>query len=619
MKPRRQGEGRSLSAAIMGHLMSSKKNAAQPGQLSLDIEPSAEAPASPASASQTSSSAWAPNPDLAWSAPESPWDAILLAAELNHTDLIDSLLALPHQWDLRAQEPGTRAIRGLGKNDEGKTALHLLLRQRSSSGWSSDGFESGSGQAQRQALELVRRGADFLGLSEDRQSALAIAAINGRQDFICGLAGHPDFQYEKIKGLKSGPHNMALTAQDQRMPILGHLIRSGQQQAAQALIEAAGWPVNAKDFLGHLPLGYCEHAHMTEALLKLGADPALEDDHGVNAMTHAQNADNTQERDKMIGLIAGALRKGAAKNDPALLAQLQNDNLPALLEAAQNAPKSSLLKLISAFRFDLPNVRDPKTGATPLMATLLGGRLSSAAHLLNAGCSINAQDANGISAAAYLLLGLAASGSPSGSAKALYANAEPTIDWSIVNRDGLPVAFHPFLITGVEDHSALNTALDRVVGVAESSKAPLAGPGGEPLMSAFAPAVEGLNRDWVIFDMLNKGLNATLKINQPEGVDHLLKVALKKYAPKDFAASAYSYGGNNTRAFFTQIEALIKQGVVQPESLELSTELFDNASESGRSAMAESIPSIHSFLELCSLRQANAPRASSARKAGPRL
>lgn len=598
--------------------MSSKKHAPDSRQLSLDIEPTSPATnAAPSPAGHKSPSAWAPSAELAWQAPEAPWDALLLAAELNHTDLINSLLSLPIDWNMKASEPGTRTLRGLNKQDEGKTALHLLLRQRSSQSWNPDGFETDALQAQRQALELARRGADFIGLSNDQQSALAVAATHQRKEFIQGLAGHPDFIYERVKSLRVGGFNPAAPVKDHRPSLLGHLIRTDQEEAATALITQAGWPVNERDNQGQLPLGYCRHARMTAALLKLGADPALEDADGVNAMAHAQGAENTQERDKMIGLLAQALRKGAAKNDPVLMAQLQAENLPALLEAAENSPKSSLSKLISAFKFDIRSVKDPRTGATPLMAALKGGRLSSAAYLLEAGASINAQDGQGLSAAAYLLLGRAASGSPAGMAKALYQKAEPLIQWDLTDPQGRPLSFQPFLIKPNDDPEALKTALERVIAASSERGAPLRGARSEPLMSVFAPALIETKRDWQFYEHARKALGETLKIKQLDGVDHVLKAALVKYAQT--GSSSYSYGAGSSREFFSQIDTLIKQGAITPESLPACTDYFNAAPEAKRAAMAESLPGLHAFLELCALRQEQAPAAQGARKNGPRL
>lgn len=366
--------------------------------------------------------------------------ALLLACLLNHTLLARSLLDLPVAWDFRettpALDPKARSDRLPGQDgEEGWPAASLLLR-RARNSWNSSHFERHRGsplsEGSEIALEMVRRGASPAYPSETPgASPLASAIAYHRVDFLEGLVGHPEFAFQTIHPLlcQNGSE------------LLSSAIARGQIDSARLLVEKAGWPINRLDKDGLYPLGYSRTAEMAQALLDLGADPALKDAAGLNALARIQDIDNTSEREQIISKFTAAFRKSASK-DPALLEALRSENVAALFEAAENAPKSTLSKIIGSFKFDVAKLRDPKTGRTPLMAALLGGRKASAAELLSRGCDINAVDQEGISAAAYMLLGNDAN-SRSGTSLNLGARE---VDWSLTCSKGYPVALQPALL-----------------------------------------------------------------------------------------------------------------------------------------------------------------------------
>lgn len=416
---------------------------AQSAQLGLDFDapppppppltPPARAPSSP------------PGPP-AWLAPQLPiapergMDALAMACAIQNAPLARALMELPQQWDFNAPHE-----LGFGARPGAPSPLaHLLLARAHH--WSNPGARPGFDNITATALSMVERGADFLQTHNAGLNAITLCAIGQREEFFEHLQGHPRFAHALMGHLRVGSRGLdEATRPDTRRPLLGYLVANGQLSSATALISHAGFPPNGFDPDGRLPIGYCRTLDALEALIALGAQPGLVDQHGLNALARAQEVSDTETRDKMITRIANELKK-EAKSNPSIMATLQAQNIAALLEAAQNAPKSSLLKTISAFKFDVSKARDPKTLLTPLMAACLGGRMASAQHLLAAGSDINALDANGVPASAYLLAGAETSNGPPCST---LAKAQASrIDFSILSKRGWPVAMEAAFLMG---------------------------------------------------------------------------------------------------------------------------------------------------------------------------
>jgi ankyrin repeat protein len=430
------------------------------GQLGLDFDaaPSAE----PAATPEPTPSIKAKEPTAPdWLAPEQRsvsergMDALAMACSIQNAPLARALMELPERWDFNAQYAP-----GLGFQPGAPSPLSHLLATRQSHGWSNNEHNPGLDDITSTALRMVERGADFLQTDRRGLNAISLCAMSRRQEFFMHLEGHPRFAYSLMgqmrvgslsedqidseKRLGTGEDKPALMP-DTRRPLMGHLILTGQLWAAEALVAHAQFGPNQLDPDGRLPIGYCRSLEAIEKLLSLGAQPGLTDAEGLNALARIQDVSETEVRDKMITRVANELKK-SAKSDPSIMATLQAQNIAALLEAAQNAPKSSLLKTISAFKFDVSKARDPRTLLTPFMAACLGGRMASAAHLLAAGSDINAQDADGVSAASYLLAGNETSNGPD--CIDVAKKHAPEINFSSLSHRGWPVALEAAFMMG---------------------------------------------------------------------------------------------------------------------------------------------------------------------------
>ena len=364
--------------------------------------------------------------------------ALMSAAEINHVELGYKLLSMAHPWNVNEVLLDSRTR----KNDIGCSVLAIFLNKPNGYwGQTNTSHESDSLLAQKICLELVQRGSDLLTLSPQNEAPLACAIRNQREHFIAQLKGHPQFQFPLIKALRIGqrekPSDPQKPNHDSRRGILEFAVSSSSLPMVRSLINDAGWNINELGPSGKYPIGFAKNAPMCQLLLSLGANPALEDLQGENALARTQSqAENTVERDKMIGMIAKDMAKRGGAS-PALMEQLRAENVVALLEAAEKAPKSSLLKTISAFKFDPSKVQDPETGLTPLMAALRGGKLASAAHLLKCGCSFDTQDQKGRCAAAYALLGQSSPNGPS----SIDLIKDWPIDWSARSQEGFSPLF----------------------------------------------------------------------------------------------------------------------------------------------------------------------------------
>lgn len=367
--------------------------------------------------------------------PDSPSALLRACAENASRPLIASLLDLPIAWDL--------SERSERSDLSGKTAAGILL-----SSWHR-GHDSGSepllaawpslSPESALAAEMVERGASPIFPADPGASPVACAAATGRADFLAAIASHPDFSFPKILPLLSF----------QKTELLSAACASGLIDVARILVETAGWPVNRQDKDGRFPLGYAQTLEMSQALLNLGADPSLPDAEGLNAIARAQSIRDTSAREAVVSALAKKMREAAPGAES--LADLARGNEAALFQAAQNAPKSTLSQLLKAFRFDPSKLRDPRTGRTPLMAALLGGRQANARELAGKGCSINDQDADGVSAAAYMLLGADANSTWAAPSRGFadFARLEMEIDWSAVCSKGYPVALQPLRLFGL--------------------------------------------------------------------------------------------------------------------------------------------------------------------------
>lgn len=369
---------------------------------------------------------------------------LLMACLINHTPLVASLLEGPGPFSfLETLPPAERSDRLPGHQDEAHwPAISLLLRAAPSSSWSSrPHFERAAPDtpsAEALALRMLEMGAGLLYPPEaPGASPLAAAIEHRRSSFLEAVGAHPDFSFPKIEALLASDGSELLS----RAVFLNNI------PAARALLLQAKWPPNRLDRLGRHPLGYARTPEMAQAMLSLGADPALKDAEGLNALERASSVRDTPAREGILQAFAASLRQSS---DPAALADLREGNVAALLLAAEKSPKGTLEKIIRSFKFDVAKLRDPKTGRTPLMAALLGGRLASAKDLLARGCDINAADARGISAAAYLLLCNDANRTYGSFGenfdKRLLNSLKSQIDWSAVSLEGVPLPLQPALL-----------------------------------------------------------------------------------------------------------------------------------------------------------------------------
>lgn len=372
----------------------------------------------------------------------------MLACQLRHTDLVRSLLSssLSHDFSERLVFDQEKSPRGsqIDSDCDGQTSLMLLMRPQGRS-WHAINFESSSEASCELGLQMVERGASFVIVDHQDQSALGIALEAGRENFIVGLRGHPDFIRERIQSLRVGALDRrpsrsegdepASPRPDRRPSLIAKAVLDDRHLAIRALVESARLPLNELDVNGRYPIAHAQTLPTLELLLELGADPSLEDADGLNALAHAQDVADTATRDKMIARIAQHMLR--ARKNPSDLAAIQNANIAGLLEAAEKAPKSSMLRTISAFKFDASKVAD-EHGFTPLMAALRGGRLASAEHLLGLGCDLNARTDQGIPACAFLAAGFETPNGPR-SLDLLKAHGAKA-DWSAQDHEGLTPA-----------------------------------------------------------------------------------------------------------------------------------------------------------------------------------
>ena len=527
---------------------SHKSSAPAPGQLGLDFSdiaqpsPASEPPAlaspkrgsrppeaSPESIAAMEAAGWLPPRPILAARGHIPSNALALACSAKDASLVEMLLALPISWNLderyapEASSPQTNL-----------TPLAHLLTGDSNSKSSK---RPNSMNATQVGLAMVARGASFVVESEDGQCALSIAARQGNQTFIQALAGHPDFDYQRLSNLRLGTRHLVeqdgQAPIDARIPLLGSLISRNLMEAAEALILHAGFPINEIDVVGRLPISYIPHDEALESLLAWGADPSLPDARGLNAMAHAQRISDTSVREKVIGILATAMRKGAASN-PDALAELQRQNLPALLNAAGSSTKSSMLKILSAFKFVASEARDPKTLMTPLMLAIRGSRLASARHLIDLGCSINDANANGTTAAAYLI---GASASPNGpNVDEILALVQDDIDMSIVSKKGWPVALEGAFQMARNPHdsgygysfspSNAATRISRLLSRANGSASPslVAGTNGATLAEAYA---SGKPQSYQRFAALLEFYKINAHAKTPQALDRAIASMIK--------------------------------------------------------------------------------------------
>lgn len=461
-----------------------------------------------------------------WIAPSlgSSWvqgrHALAIACSIQNASLARGLLELPEPWDLNAPfDPE------VGSSEGSPTPLaHLLTYRSPGYGYrlrSQPNEDFSVDEVSAVALSMVERGADYLIEADGGMSALTLCAQNGRQDFIEALANHPDFHYERLREVRVGslpPFLLTREIDDSesesesesegaaldrarsertaaaaaRTPLLGFLVLGGQMRSARALIEDAGFPINALDPVGRLPIGYCRDVDTTERMLALGADPSLEDAQGLNALARVQDVTDTSTREKMIGLIAARLLKGVKANSSAMV-HLQSQNVAALMEAAENQPKTSLLKVISSFKFDVSKVLDPKSGETPLAAALRGGRLANANYLIERGCDLNAADLQGVGAGSHLLAGRETSNGPSAENMGKWHGSN--IDFEHTSKRGWPTAVEAAFLMGASPHNSGRYSLPTVAlrsALAQSSRAQASwvqAGDGTTMMEAFAQGV----------------------------------------------------------------------------------------------------------------------------------
>lgn len=485
-------------------------------QLGLDFDATTAAPPAP--------------PPHAWRSPPLPAatelgkDALAMACAIQNPALARALMELPERWDFNAgHQPG------VGTSEGFPSPIVHLLAARESRHWSPPENPHNFNAVTATALSMVERGADFLQTPRGGVNAIALCAISRRQAFFEGLVGHPRFTHALMGEIRVGalPPPDSNPLDDTRRPLLGHLIATGQLSSAGSLISSAGFPPNGIDPDGRLPIGYCRSPEAVETLLGFGALPGLVDGHGLNALARVQKVSDTETRDRMITLIAHVLKK-EAKSNPSLMSTLQAQNIAALLEAAENAPKSSLLKTISAFKFDVSKARDPKTLLTPLMAACLGGRMASAQHLLAAGSDINAVDANGVPASAYLLSGAETSSGPR-CLDLVKANAA-SIDLSARSKRGWPVAMEAAFLMGASPLALGWTAHPAAIlaNALESLPKPIgaslvSGDDGTCLMEAYALGQkQGLHRH----QQGSENFSALMSIAESHGSPDLLDRAL---------------------------------------------------------------------------------------------
>ncbi len=572
--------------------------------------------------------------------PDAP-SALLQACDAGHTSLVASLLDLPIAWDLREIRPSgedEEQIPSLADDEEdedenenengaerpsappappapaepagpsGWPAVSLLLRSSHGYGYgyhrreesSLPSCPNGLNEKTFLGLEMIRRGASpIFPPMPHGASPVASACDTSREEFLRGLAGHPEFTFERIVGLKTASGS----------ELLSFAVSSNRTEIAKALIEVAGWPVNRQDASGMLPIGYARTSEMIETLLSLGADPALRDAEGLNALARIQNIDTTSEREAIMSRLMESLRKGPSAKDPSVMAALREENAAALFKAAQEAPKSTLTKLIASFKFDVAKLRDPKTGRTPLMAALLGGRVASAKDLVARGCDINAVDRDGISAAAYLLLGNDANSSyysRSSASEELLALVGPSIDWSLKTPAGIPVALQPALMPEKTDRAhRFFYSLFGALKTFQIDLSCLRGPEGEPFARYYLPIVSKSDH-YSLAQLAELGMRS-LEAGQ---VDGALLCALEFISSKRIA-----YEWNWEKNFDALLDGVLDAGS-DPERAAVIARTFSLASKAQRKALAERAPERLARLEALSLATLGDPAAS--KKARPR-
>ena len=591
------------------------KSTAHPGQLGLF-----DAPSPPPEAPEGAPSRMRALEQSQWQAPDPIYPregrsaALAGACSIQNAELARQLLLLDVRWDL--DEP---------YGPDHASAVSLLMRSPPSNGWRpadpevDPDKEPVLDEASRVALAMVERGADFLRPDARGQSALSLAVHRRREAFVERLAGHPDFKAELLAGLRVGLLPSApgdkTPPPDNRPTLVSHLVSSCQIHALKSVVTQGGCPLNELDPHGRLPIGYCRDPRMLDALLQLGADPKLEDAHGLNALARAQETSDTSVREKLITRIAQELKK-SLKSDPGALAALQEQNIAALLEAAENAPKSSMLKTISSFKFDPTKARDPQTGMTPLMAALKGGRSASAAHLLHVGCDLNAVDAQGVSAGARLMSCPHTSTGPNPVDVAKHW--APKIDFSIHSSRGWPVAVEAAFLLGQgkanDSYSYHDTSIECFLGAinrrSDAQGDWLIGADGVSICEAFA---QGKPTHYNSMARLKKLYELEARLLNPGSLDRAVAGAIIISAnPKN---GYQSHSGNQQ-----VVEALQQIFRQNPQPMPRSSQALANALQSHPKEAGEFIrrfPALAAAIEAQEIAQASAPKASA--KAAARL
>lgn len=517
--------------------------------------PAAKKPTRPPEASEESLAAmaaagWsAPTPIIAASGHASS-NALALACAARDASLVEMLLGLPISWSLN----GRYAANASAERMNLTPMAHLLNGQGANT---RPAARPSSMTATEVALAMIFRGASFIQESDDGQSPLGIAVSNGNEPFISALAGHPDFDHAILGNMRVGStpkpdQETSVDASkpelDSRQPILASLISRNLMKGAEALIIQADFPINEPTPSGRLPIGYAPNPEALDLLLSWGADPSLRDARGLNAMSHVQRIPDTGTREKMITILATKMRKNAATN-PDALAELQRENLPALLNAAGTSTKSSLLKILSAFKFVAADARDPKTLLTPLMAALHGGKLASAKHLIDLGCRINDANTNGVTASAYLLGAIQSPNGPS--VNELISLVKNDIDLGARSKRGWPVplegafcmaknpAENSYNSTPIEVAKRIESLL--MLAAPAERAALVVGPKGETLAEAYVAAKpKSSYRHKVITELYL--LNAAA--GTPENLDRTIASLIRSYVGN----SGYSYSNQSTFA-----------------------------------------------------------------------
>lgn len=621
-----------------------KQKPTSPSQLGLDFSDIPEilvAPQVPATPSKKSSrppeasqESLAAMAAAGWSAPTTiaaasghvSSNALALACAARDASLVEMLLGLPISWNLNGRYAASSSSPRINLTP----MAHLLYGPGSNTRLAA---RPDSMTATEVALAMISRGASFVQESDDGQSALGIAVTHGNEPFIAALAGHPDFDYKVLNNMRVGstPSPSAEAeadgskpALDSRQPILASLVSRNLMKGAEALILQADFPINGLDPSGRLPIGYAPNADALGHLLSWGADPSLPDARGLNAMTHAQRIADTTTREKMITILAAKMRKNAAAN-PDALAELQRENMPALLNAAGTSTKSSLLKILSAFKFVAADARDPKTLLTPLMAALHGGKLASAKHLIDLGCGINDANINGVTASAYLLGAIQSPNGPS--VDEILKLVKDDINLGEKSKRGWPVALEgAFCMAKNPAENSYNSAPTEVATRIESllmiSAAPLraglaVGSKGETLAEAYVAGKPKSSYRHKTISELYK-LNAAL--GTPEALDRAIASLIRSYP----GTSGYSYSSQSN--FATAMDLMVSDLKANPVPLRhtaavmaLAPYVFPEITII-KELISKSYPAISSGVETFEIEQALGTEQSSlAQRRGPRL